>query len=59
LTGTSYGRVTAWCATKAGQNISCAVVRGGYALRCYASREQEHTRVFIADEDVEGRIGIV
>lgn len=30
--GTSYGRVTAWC--RAGSvDISCALVRGGYAAR--------------------------
>ena len=32
-TGTSYGRVTAWCSTEAEVDLSCAMVRGGYALR--------------------------
>lgn len=31
-TGASYGRVTAWC-TAGGEDLSCAMVRGGYALR--------------------------
>ncbi len=32
-TGKSYDRVTAWCRTEKGVDLSCAMVRGGYALR--------------------------
>ena len=32
-TGDSYNRVTAWCRTAAGIDLSCAMVQGGYALR--------------------------
>lgn len=30
--GTSYGRVAAWCSV-GGMDLSCAMVRGGYAVR--------------------------
>jgi endonuclease YncB( thermonuclease family) len=32
-TGKSYGRITAWCSTTAGTDLSCAMVRSGTALR--------------------------
>lgn len=32
-TGTSYGRVTAWCWRADGVELNCAMVEGGYALR--------------------------
>lgn len=32
-TGTSYGRVTAWCWRRDGVELNCAMVRSGTALR--------------------------
>lgn len=32
-TGTSYGRVTAWCWRQDGVELNCAMVENGYALR--------------------------
>ena len=32
-TGTSYDRITAWCSTPAGRDLSCAMISGGWALR--------------------------
>lgn len=32
-TGTSYGRVTAWCWRRDGLELNCAMVRSGKALR--------------------------
>ena len=32
-TGTSFGRVTAWCWTRAGVELNCAMVKSGTALR--------------------------
>ncbi|PWG03992.1 nuclease [Sphingosinicella humi] len=32
-TGTSYGRVTAWCWREDGLELNCAMVEGGWALR--------------------------
>ena len=32
-TGMSYNRVVAWCRTQGGEDLSCAMWRGGYAIR--------------------------
>jgi endonuclease YncB( thermonuclease family) len=32
-TGTSWGRITAWCRTAAGVDLSCAQFRAGFAVR--------------------------
>ena len=31
--GTSYNRIVAWCRAKGGEDLSCAMWRGGYAIR--------------------------
>lgn len=32
-TGTSYNRVVAWCRAQGGEDLSCAMWRGGHAIR--------------------------
>lgn len=41
--GETYGRVSAWCVTSAGVDLSCAMVRDGYALRW--ERYDPHNRL--------------